>query len=453
VSYTTTFSGTENPLSESGVWTNGAAVGVDWTNLQKGATAGAKNGAFGTQTPGTAPPFNDSVAILSGFSRDQSVQCTIAASGAANDIELEMHLRSQITPHLIRGYEIDLYVPTGKLSLVRWNGPLNDFTILVDNITTNVSLADAAVWFAQVVGNTVTVKCNSVTVLTHDLSTDTYAWTRGSPGVGAYRDNSQGTPSAANTFAWDDFTGTPLASDNWGFVSAASSKTKTVSLAVTAGMFLAVGFLCGDGTSTPTISDGVNTWTAVAASPVKDTTNGNSVSMWSAVAATTATITVTITAAATTFNGTWIQQWSGSASSSLNAGSAGTANIAGSVALNGISTGSFTPSVNGCLILTFIVDAGNTDTTRHFNAGTSPIVWNKEDTSSQDPAGATDGTYAVADFVQGTAAAINPTWTELVSSASLAISAAFKPAPVVTSVFRKTLSGIGGRVGSRQLQA
>jgi hypothetical protein len=424
--YSTLFSGTENPLSEGGVWTNGS-FGTNWTDIQKGAAATGANGAFGTQTPHATPPFDDSIAVLKGFSRDQSSSLVISRGTVANDVELEMHLRSQIAPGFIRGYEIDLYTPTTKLSIVRWNGPINDFTFLVDNIFTNVTMNDGDVWFAQMIGTVIVIKCNGTIVQTYDTANDAFIWGRGNPGIGAYRDTSLGAPSAANTFCWDSGTFASLASDQWQFVSAASSKTKTVTKNVTAGSLLTVGFVCGDSTSTPTISDGINTWLPVSVSPVKDTTNGNSVSMWSTVAKTTGSITVTITAAPTTFNGTWIKEWTGNAPSNVNAGSAGTANIAGTLVKNGIQTGAFTPSVPGCLIETFIVDAGNVDTARQFNAGTSPSVFTKEDTASQDPAGATDATYAVADFVQGAAVSINPTWTQANSRASLGISAAFAP--------------------------
>src|SRR5258706_13702364 len=113
----------------------------------------------------------------------------------------------------------------------------------------------------------------------------------------------------------------------WAFVGAAATNTKTVTKSVTAGNLLLCGFACGDGTSTPTISDGVNVWTPVGASPIKDTTNAAGVSLWWAVAATTGSITITITATATTFNGTWLAEYSGNAGASLDAGSGGFSNI------------------------------------------------------------------------------------------------------------------------------
>lgn len=209
----------------------------------------------------------------------------------------------------------------------------------------------------------------------------------------------------------------------WAFVTGASTKTKTVTKNVTAGNLLVCGFACGDGTTTPTISDGVNSWTAVTASPTKDVTNAASVSMWWAIAATTASITITITAAPTTFNGTWVGEWSGNAAASLADGSAGAANIAGSLATDGQRTGSFTPAVNGDLIVSFAVNDGTSETTNHYNAGTN---FTERTTCAQDPAGLNETTYSVEECVQATAGAINPPWTELHSDATVGIGAAFK---------------------------
>jgi hypothetical protein len=55
---------------------------------------------------------------------------------------------------------------------VRWNGPLNDFTVLADNVFTYVNLADGALWYAEIIGTVITIKCNVTTVLTYDTASD-----------------------------------------------------------------------------------------------------------------------------------------------------------------------------------------------------------------------------------------------------------------------------------------
>src|SRR5258706_9478328 len=139
----------------------------------------------------------------------------------------------------------------------------------------------------------------------------------------------------------------------WAFVDAAATSTKTVTKSVTTGNLLVCGFACGDGTSTPTISDGINSWTAVGASPIKDTTNAAGVSLWWAVAATTTSITITITATATTFNGTWVAEYSGNAGASLDAGSAGLSHIARGTCAGAMKKGGVHPTVGRGLSLSF----------------------------------------------------------------------------------------------------
>lgn len=209
----------------------------------------------------------------------------------------------------------------------------------------------------------------------------------------------------------------------WSYLSGTASANKTGTQSVVAGHLLVVAFACGDGTSSPTISDGVNTWTQVTGSPQKDAGNGAGVAMWSAIAATTASITVTVTATATTFNGTDIAEYSGNAAASVNDGGIG-ANIAGSTATDGQKTGSFTPAVNGDLVVSFINDDQASDTSTLWTAGTG---YSKR--ACKDPGGTSETTYAYEDIVQVTAAAINPSWTAAVSHSAVGIGAAFKAGP------------------------
>src|SRR6266481_3834741 len=48
--------------------------------------------------------------------------------------EVELRLRTTITPHSITGYELDFRnaSPGGYVAIVRWNGPLNSFTTLAE---------------------------------------------------------------------------------------------------------------------------------------------------------------------------------------------------------------------------------------------------------------------------------------------------------------------------------
>ena len=65
--YSTTFKATENPISEHGMWINGAANGLDWCNVQTGSGL-----VWGV---GPCPvEYADPTAILTGaWGPDQSI--------------------------------------------------------------------------------------------------------------------------------------------------------------------------------------------------------------------------------------------------------------------------------------------------------------------------------------------------------------------------------------------
>jgi hypothetical protein len=194
--YYTTFTSTENPISdgqsEGVIWTNGAATGSNWSNVQ---TDGAH--AFGTQTAHAAPPYDDSLAHLNGFGPDNAITTVLhRAAGSIVGLEFEHLHRFLITNGNARGIEVDCWPDGGKVNIVRWNGPLNDFTPLVTNLTTNVSFNDGDVWFSQMVGQILTIKCNSNLVYQGDIGND---YPTGQPGIGFYVDTNGGTPGSNTT--------------------------------------------------------------------------------------------------------------------------------------------------------------------------------------------------------------------------------------------------------------
>lgn len=218
-SYLSQFLLTEDPISESSRWTNGLAVGLDWTNVRSGLGADSTTHmAFGNRGTGNPPPYDDSIACLSGFQGDQYAQATIYKDGAAaGQMETELLLRFHIVAHGAYGYEIDC-TPSG-IVVVRWNGPLSDFTALTGAISTNYTFSNGNVIYAQIIGPIITVKCNGLTVQTYDTSSDTAPtlnapytsgqglarYTDGSPGIGFYRDSTLGAPGANNTVGWTVF--------------------------------------------------------------------------------------------------------------------------------------------------------------------------------------------------------------------------------------------------------
>lgn len=123
---------TENPLSQSGRWLNGATDGLDWTDFQDtGAVACAA--AFSSTSP---PPYNDAIAILKtaafACNADQYAEATVHVAPGYNPVgthELGLFVRGTLTAHSMIAYEA--YRGMGAShAVVYWPGPLNSFTPL-----------------------------------------------------------------------------------------------------------------------------------------------------------------------------------------------------------------------------------------------------------------------------------------------------------------------------------
>jgi hypothetical protein len=188
MSFSTMFSGTENPLSESGVWTNGGVVGLDWQNVEKsGGHAYAS---------ATSAGYNDCIAHLKGFPANHFAQATVhvAAGYSAKDShEIELILRFAITAHGARGYEINCGWNGAYSQIVRWNGALNDFTYLPTTGPGFGALAEGDVIKATAIGSAITVYKNGKQVMSATDAT----WADGNPGVGFFvRPNAAAVPES-----------------------------------------------------------------------------------------------------------------------------------------------------------------------------------------------------------------------------------------------------------------
>lgn len=202
-SYTTNFPLPENPLSEGGKWTNGQKDGLDWANVQ--TTSGF---AFGTESGGTRPApqkYDDSTALLTGaWGPDQTAQATVRALNQNDKIyeEVELRLRSALAPHKATGYEILFRSAKSAKSyceIVRWNGPLGDFTYLSRAKGSQCGVATGDVVKASMIGNVITAYINGVQVL---KATDN-TYTAGNPGIGFYIEGATGVNS---DFGFTSFT-------------------------------------------------------------------------------------------------------------------------------------------------------------------------------------------------------------------------------------------------------
>lgn len=177
-SYTTTFPLTENPISENSNWINGQTTGLDWHDMS--TTPGL---AIGHQSDTS---YTDGTALLTGsWGPTQTVQAVVHAVNPKDSCyqEVELRLRSTLTAHVCTGYEISFKATKTSgayLIIVKWNGPLGDFTYLVNTSGAQYGVTSGDVVKATIVGNVITAYLNGAVVGT---ATDaTYA--TGSPGMG-----------------------------------------------------------------------------------------------------------------------------------------------------------------------------------------------------------------------------------------------------------------------------
>jgi hypothetical protein len=176
--YTTTFPTTENPISEGGHWINGQTTGIDWHDVS--TTPGL---AIGHQSGSS---YTDGTALLTGtWGPTQTVEAVVHTVNQRDSCyqEVEMRLRSALTPHSCTGYEISFKASStanAYLIIVRWNGPVGNFTMLLQKGGSQYGVADGDTVKATIVGNVITAYLNGVAVGT--ATDDTYA--AGSPGMG-----------------------------------------------------------------------------------------------------------------------------------------------------------------------------------------------------------------------------------------------------------------------------
>jgi hypothetical protein len=195
ISYTTNFPLTESPISEGGKWRSALAIGLDWTDVVSSGGV-----AYGTQSGGSpsGPPYDDSVACLSGFPPNHSASQTININ-AAGDVgfyhESEVWVRTSITAHSVTGYEMAYAWDGQYCGIAAWNGPLNDYTVLNDGTPTG-ALVTGDILLGTVVGNTISFYRNGVLVAQAvDTRFSGHAqWTAGNPGIGFWRRGGSGAP-------------------------------------------------------------------------------------------------------------------------------------------------------------------------------------------------------------------------------------------------------------------
>jgi hypothetical protein len=151
-------------------------VGLDW--------------GYVSTTPGLAvghawpKRFADATALLSGtWGPNQTVEAVVVSKKTFHYPEVSLRLRSDVSAHHCQGYEISYSLKndeTAYLIIVRWNGPLADFTYLAQPHGKQYSVKTGDVVRATVVGNVITTYKNGVQM--GQVTDNTYL--AGNPGFG-----------------------------------------------------------------------------------------------------------------------------------------------------------------------------------------------------------------------------------------------------------------------------
>jgi hypothetical protein len=173
--YTTSFPSSEKVLSDGGRWISGQTVGVDWGYVS--TTPGYATGTAGPKR------FADSVALLQGnWGPNQTAEAVVRKVSVDGWPEVCLRLRSSLSEHNCTGYEISdsLRDQDPYLIIVRWNGPVADFTYLLNIKGEKYRVATGDVMKATIVGNLITAYKNGVEI--GQAKDDTYP--NGLPGFG-----------------------------------------------------------------------------------------------------------------------------------------------------------------------------------------------------------------------------------------------------------------------------
>jgi hypothetical protein len=196
-SYRTTFNLDEDPISEGGAWLNGGRDGIDWCNVitRGGKAYGAVSRHIQTGEPENPTldiyghreaAYDDPTAVLSGsWGRNQHGKARVFSKNQTDLYyqEVEIRLRSMITPHSCTGYEVFwrcLSAEGGYAQIVRWNGKAMDWVVLQDHYGAEFGVKDGDLIEATVVGNVIKGFVNGQELIT---ATDD-VFSSGNPGIG-----------------------------------------------------------------------------------------------------------------------------------------------------------------------------------------------------------------------------------------------------------------------------
>lgn len=190
--FSTIFPVAENPISQGGIWLNGALDGGGWANcrvLAPGKVIGLQSGA----------DFTDGTALLSTINTSNDLYCEGVVfdelAGASTGFpEVENRLCSLLSSGSNTGYEANYSMnqgASGYASIVRWNGGVGAFDELIrgDGAQFNVTHGDI-IAFRKVGQTFISYKNGAEMLRFTDNSVSKF--TTGMPGIGFNRSPSGG---------------------------------------------------------------------------------------------------------------------------------------------------------------------------------------------------------------------------------------------------------------------
>jgi hypothetical protein len=198
-SYSTNFDVDEDPISENGMWLNGKADAIDFSDcvVSNGFVHGgpsrmqnlekrSEQGNLGDEEEAPVGDYDDPTAVLTGeWGPNQHGKATAHVSNPTEEWfqEVQIRLRHTLEPHSISGYEIFFRCLKGELGyaeIVRWNGAVGDWTSLTRREGPEYGVGHGDVIEATIEGDVITGYINGEAVIT--VSDDT--WKTGAPGIG-----------------------------------------------------------------------------------------------------------------------------------------------------------------------------------------------------------------------------------------------------------------------------
>jgi hypothetical protein len=201
-SYSTNFAGTENPLSEGGVWINGSITGY------RSDCASQPGRGYGTQVPITPPPYSDSWAILNlPFSPDVYSKAVVYVDPSiSGEHELELLLRASMSSGRSYGYAFDWVYNSGNIYMGTADGADGAFSQWGAPFPVAFRTPrNGDVIEFQLKGWIATCWINGSQIFQHDVSKHSITYSSGRPGIAFYSDRSYGTPTSGNTLCYSHY--------------------------------------------------------------------------------------------------------------------------------------------------------------------------------------------------------------------------------------------------------